>query len=112
MIKRVEMREAADTKTNEEAEEEKRERMRIEVLTEILLSERYFVRDLETIVFVFLKPLKNLEILTNEELESLVSNVELILKVNKLILNSLLKDFDESGNIQLINVGQAFYKQV
>jgi hypothetical protein len=50
--------------------------------------------------------------LTSEELDGLMSNIELILKVNKLIVNSLLKDFDESGNIQLINVGQAFYKQV
>jgi hypothetical protein len=52
------MREASEnaSKSTEEEAEEKRERQRIEVLTEILLSERYFVRDVETIVFVSITP--------------------------------------------------------
>ena len=53
-----------------------------------------------------------MEILTNEEIESLFSNIELILKVNKMIVNSLIKDFDVSNNIQHINVGSAFFSQV
>jgi hypothetical protein len=47
--------------------------------------------------------------LTDDEITSIFSNVELILKVNKAILNNLLQDFQEAGgNIQMVNVGRAF----
>jgi hypothetical protein len=48
---RTEVRDATDEESTDEAEE-KRERMRVESVTEMLLSERYYVRDLETIVHV------------------------------------------------------------
>jgi hypothetical protein len=38
--------------TAEDEEDDKRERMRVEVLNEIIISERYYVRDLETVITV------------------------------------------------------------
>ncbi len=50
LVKRAEIRDSGETVEDES--EERRERMRIESVTELLLSERYYVRDLETIVHV------------------------------------------------------------
>lgn len=43
-----------DQRTEQEIEEENRERNRIEVINEILISERYYVRDLEIIIRVLI----------------------------------------------------------
>ncbi len=110
---RVEMRDVDESSvSNEESEEIKRERFRVEVVNEILISERYYVRDLEIVVKLFLTPLRSLSIISTGELDTLFSNIELILKVNKEILGTMIQDFMDAGNIQLMNVGRVFLNMV
>eukprot|EP01114_Cavostelium_apophysatum_P015535 TRINITY_DN4249_c0_g1_i1.p1 TRINITY_DN4249_c0_g1~~TRINITY_DN4249_c0_g1_i1.p1 ORF type:complete len:916 (+),score=312.20 TRINITY_DN4249_c0_g1_i1:107-2854(+) len=108
---RVELRDA-EGEGEDEGEEDKRERMRVEVLSEIMMSERYYVRDLELVINLFLRPVQNNDLLSREESEALFSNIELILKVNQEILNYMIQDFQMTKNIQLVNVGLLFLKMV
>eukprot|EP01119_Soliformovum_irregulare_P019072 TRINITY_DN5977_c0_g1_i1.p1 TRINITY_DN5977_c0_g1~~TRINITY_DN5977_c0_g1_i1.p1 ORF type:complete len:961 (-),score=254.34 TRINITY_DN5977_c0_g1_i1:6-2888(-) len=123
---RVAYRDMGDNTSPEELEEELRERNRIEVINEILISERYYVRDLEIIINNFLKPLKGqvttidqiasafvtpnktVTILTPEEIAALFSNIDIILSVNKVLLSNLAQDFEAAGGIQLMNIGGVF----
>jgi len=123
---RVVIRDEHEPVTEDEKEEEQQERMRIEVINEVLISERYYVRDLETIINVFLRPLKGevnpldlngvsppkSSLLAPEETNQLFSNIELILRVNQEILNNLFQDFENAGNIQLMNIGAVFLGMV
>jgi len=93
-------------------EEEKRERMRIETINEIMLSERYYVRDLDLIVNNFLKPMQSANIIPQDKIDSIFSNIELILKVNKEIRDNLVADFKATDTIQLMHVGQIFLTMI
>jgi len=106
------MRDDESSLTPEEDEEVKRERMRVEVTNEILISERYYVRDLELVVDLFLNPVRSLSLLTESEIGALFSNIELILKVNHQILQNLLSDFQEAQSIQELNIGGVFLQMV
>jgi len=98
--------------TPEEEEDDKRERMRIEVINEIIISERYYVRDLETVVNLFLIPLRNLQIVSTEDIKKLFSNIELIFTVNQEITSNFQRELIATPEIQLFNIGQIFLKTV
>jgi len=61
---------------------------------------------MESVAQAFLSPKST--ILPSEEINQLFSNIELILRINQEILTNLFKDFENAGNIQLMNVGAVF----
>jgi RhoGEF domain/Calponin homology (CH) domain len=95
---RVGMRDEAE----ETPEDVRRELKRIEVLTELLATERTYVRDIDAMVGFFLVPSREFEVLSPALQTDIFSNVELILDVNQAILTSLLRDLETCASIQLV----------
>jgi len=96
----------------EDEEENKRERMRVEVLNEILISEKYYVRDLEIILNLFLIPIRTNQIVKEEDIKSLFSNIELIYTVNHEVSANFQNELERVQDMQLINMGLLFIKTV
>eukprot|EP00824_Muranothrix_gubernata_P014919 TRINITY_DN3091_c0_g1_i3.p1 TRINITY_DN3091_c0_g1~~TRINITY_DN3091_c0_g1_i3.p1 ORF type:complete len:300 (-),score=58.80 TRINITY_DN3091_c0_g1_i3:10-909(-) len=93
-----------------ESSESKR---RMEVLREILKTETDYVSDLERVVEVCLKPLREIaemrhNILTLAEIRSIFSIIEMIFNVNSTLLNDLKKGFNSSTHTVMI--GEKFLR--
>lgn len=54
----------------------------------------------------------NHEILPQIEYEAIFCNIDLLMKVNQEIMYSLLQEYEEAGDIQLINIGTIFLRMV
>ena len=59
-----------------------------------------------------MNPLKSNSILTNEEIKSLFSNIDVILTVNHEISTNFQNELEKIPEIQLFNIGQVFRKTV
>jgi len=98
---------------SEETEEMRKERMRVETINEIFVSERYYVRDLNVIVKLFMEPMIAKQLISPTDTQLLFGNIELILKVNDEIVQCLMADYEAcSENMQLMNIGSDFIKLV
>lgn len=64
-------------------------RRRNAALKEIVTSERTYVRHLEKIMEVFIEPLKHLRILSESEMSDIFSDIEILIDLNKILLNKL-----------------------
>lgn len=64
---------------------------RLEVIKELIETEKLYVRDLGVIINVFLLPLKEAEFLTKLQLASIFSNIEAIYSLNQELLESFSK---------------------
>ena len=82
------------------------------MINEIMITEKYYVRDLETVVKLFILPLRKGGVLPAERQEEIFANWELLLRVNTEIRDSLMQDFEAAGDIQLMNVGRTFISMV
>jgi hypothetical protein len=74
---------------------EKYERLRKEVVKEIVQTERDYVRDLQILISVFLNPIRKQELLSSYDIVSLFSNIEALLPLNQ----ALLEDLEQALNI-------------
>lgn len=59
-----------------------------------------------------MNPLKNVQILTEQDIETVFSNVQSIYEVNKEFQNNLTKEFHSSQSIQKMNIGKVFLERV
>lgn len=85
----------------------KHERMRNKVINEIINTERGYMEDLDTLVSVYLQPLRESGVLKEEQIHNIFSNVEMILQINKAILDLLVAQIQEhSAN----GIGLTFIK--
>lgn len=82
--------------TDDPEEKAKHERLRASVAAEILSSERTYVSQLETLIEVFLTPLRSLtqgtsgsEIIDAEDVDNIFSNIQIIYGFNKEFLTAL-----------------------
>eukprot|EP01087_Luapelamoeba_hula_P011975 TRINITY_DN3330_c1_g2_i1.p1 TRINITY_DN3330_c1_g2~~TRINITY_DN3330_c1_g2_i1.p1 ORF type:complete len:933 (+),score=196.33 TRINITY_DN3330_c1_g2_i1:160-2958(+) len=80
--------------------EEKKERLRIEALKEIIVTEKDYVKDLELIHGVFIQPLQQRSVLSSQEVGLLFSNLSQLVNVN----TELLHNFETEGKL----IGEAF----
>eukprot|EP01098_Paradermamoeba_levis_P016286 TRINITY_DN869_c0_g3_i2.p1 TRINITY_DN869_c0_g3~~TRINITY_DN869_c0_g3_i2.p1 ORF type:complete len:700 (-),score=172.43 TRINITY_DN869_c0_g3_i2:68-2077(-) len=84
------------------------ERQRQEILYELIDTETQYVSDLEMIVELFVKPLKEKNLLGKKEVYSLTLNLEDILQVNKDFLKAVENQRDKG---MLIELGDAFVER-
>eukprot|EP01094_Clydonella_sp_ATCC50884_P015859 TRINITY_DN2652_c1_g2_i1.p1 TRINITY_DN2652_c1_g2~~TRINITY_DN2652_c1_g2_i1.p1 ORF type:complete len:627 (+),score=159.62 TRINITY_DN2652_c1_g2_i1:1-1881(+) len=91
-----------------QTKQEKKEAYRRNVVKEILTTEREYVSDLDTLVQVFLHPLRARQILTAVELNNLFSNVEILANLNRKVMEEFEESEREQGDVLL--VGPIFLK--
>ena len=97
--------EKVEEKTEEEKEEErrikreKREKRRLCVVNEILSSENTYVNRLRTTVDVFIIPLREKNILTNDEFKKQFGNLEIIRELHERLLQALTVSSPSSSSI-------------
>lgn len=80
----------------------KRKNFRLQAVQEILTSERSYINQLQILMKYFVDPLKDKEILSNEEFIVLFGQIEMIYNLNTELLKNLEND--------LGNVGKAFLR--
>ena len=90
----------------------KQNRRRASIVNEILETERAYVKNLNVMVNIFLKPIQNKafsanQILSNSEISQIFSNVETILGVNSRLLNELETRIPNNP-AQKVQIGEAF----
>eukprot|EP01132_Coremiostelium_polycephalum_P006752 gene6752-8373_t len=91
----------------------KNKRLRAEVIREILITERDYVRDLLIVQEIFLTPIREKSILNQKEINILFSNIEILLSINKTVLEELEKEEtgpNPNNDYENTKVGQAFLK--
>jgi len=71
---------------------EKNKRLRTEIIKEIVMTEKDYVRDLSIVINTFLIPIREKSILNAKEINTLFSNIEILYNVNKTVLEELEKD--------------------
>ncbi|KAM9989947.1 hypothetical protein ACTFIY_005993 [Dictyostelium cf. discoideum] len=89
-----------------ESIEEKNKRFRIKIINELIETERDYVRDLNIVVEVFLNPIREKQLLSAKDINSLFSNIEILFSINMNVLKALEKDKDPL--CENISVGQTF----
>ncbi|KAM9963611.1 hypothetical protein ACTFIW_006847 [Dictyostelium discoideum] len=89
-----------------ESIEEKNKRFRIKIINELIETERDYVRDLNIVVEVFLNPIREKQLLSAKDINSLFSNIEILYSINMNVLKALEKDKDPL--CENISVGQTF----
>lgn len=108
-----------------EHDPEKRDKMRFEVINEIIGTEKTYVKDLETVVQVrpfinlnlvtryqlFLHPLKSNKFLEEGELKAIFSNIEAILSINQEINENFQQALSKMP-VSDIHIGELFLKTV
>ncbi|KAL6073123.1 RhoGEF domain containing protein [Balamuthia mandrillaris] len=95
------------SKDKKEKEEwEKHERLRNEVIKELVETESAYVDHLSTIVEVFVEPIKEKNILTPPQVQVIFSNIALILTINTELLEKLRKVKKNKPSTQ--NIGEIF----
>ncbi|KAF2070029.1 hypothetical protein CYY_008648 [Polysphondylium violaceum] len=104
--------ESLPAEMSEELLLEKNKRLRTEIIKEIVMTEKDYVRDLSIVINTFLIPIREKAILNAKEINILFSNIEILYNVNKTVLEELEKDDDEHQQHTFENtkVGQAFLK--
>lgn len=80
----------------------KRKNFRLQAVQEILTSERSYINQLQILMKYFVDPLKDKEILSNQEFTVLFGQIEMIYNLNTELLKNLESDLD--------NVGKAFLR--
>eukprot|EP01096_Ripella_sp_DP13-Kostka_P000665 TRINITY_DN10745_c1_g1_i2.p1 TRINITY_DN10745_c1_g1~~TRINITY_DN10745_c1_g1_i2.p1 ORF type:complete len:780 (+),score=342.50 TRINITY_DN10745_c1_g1_i2:161-2500(+) len=87
----------APASTESQSDLDKKMWHRTQVLKEILTTEIDYVRDLETVVNVFLKPIREKKILPEADITSMFSDIELIVTVNR----AVCLEFERANEKQL-----------
>ncbi|ELR11300.1 RhoGEF domain containing protein [Acanthamoeba castellanii str. Neff] len=87
---------------------ERHERLRNEVMRELVETEVAYVEHLKTIVQVFVNPVKAQGLLNTAEVSNIFSNITLILTINTELMNDLLKIKKSKPSTQ--NIGEIFLK--
>ncbi|KAJ6595999.1 Myosin-M heavy chain, partial [Pseudolycoriella hygida] len=80
----------------------KRRNFRLQAVQEILTSERSYIKQLETLMTYFVNPLKDSDIINNDEFSILFGQIEMIYNLNTELLKNLESD--------LAKVGKAFLR--
>eukprot|EP01103_Thecamoeba_quadrilineata_P008047 TRINITY_DN1783_c0_g2_i1.p1 TRINITY_DN1783_c0_g2~~TRINITY_DN1783_c0_g2_i1.p1 ORF type:complete len:439 (-),score=117.28 TRINITY_DN1783_c0_g2_i1:96-1412(-) len=91
-------------------QDEKRAYFREQALSELISTEKDYVSDLHFIISNFLVPLREQEILNKTELKALFSTIEVIVKINSLLLVQLTERLEKSDNIETVLLGDIFLK--
>lgn len=86
---------------------DKGERMRLQVINELLSTEKDYVSDLQLMIDVFLSPIRTKELLAKADLEIIFSNLETIRGVNEMLKNDLEKSVFMSLDSDIL-VGKIF----
>ncbi|KAF2070062.1 hypothetical protein CYY_008619 [Polysphondylium violaceum] len=76
--------------------EEGESKMRNKVINEIINTEKDYISDLQVIINTILVPLKESKIVTDKDISTIFSNIQLLLNVNKELLNGLEKAANET----------------
>eukprot|EP01114_Cavostelium_apophysatum_P005323 TRINITY_DN1615_c1_g2_i1.p1 TRINITY_DN1615_c1_g2~~TRINITY_DN1615_c1_g2_i1.p1 ORF type:complete len:637 (-),score=180.86 TRINITY_DN1615_c1_g2_i1:36-1946(-) len=82
-------------------------RMRNKVINEVIGTERQYVDDLETILNVFLNPLKSANLIPKDSVGAIFSNVELLVGVNRVLCEDLEEQARKYGGDK---IGSSFIK--
>ncbi|KYQ89024.1 pleckstrin (PH) domain-containing protein [Tieghemostelium lacteum] len=85
--------------------EEGENKMRNKVINEIINTEKDYISDLNIIINVIYQPLKELKIITDKDLSTIFSNIQLLLNVNKEFLIDVEKAANEN---QGASIGPCF----
>jgi len=80
-----------EPKVLSEEKEQKRRDMRHKCLEEIYQTEKDYIDDVETLINVFIFPLRAMQILDEHNLKNIFSNVEVLINCNKEMLDQLEK---------------------
>eukprot|EP00339_Tiarina_fusa_P014402 CAMPEP_0117009036 /NCGR_PEP_ID=MMETSP0472-20121206/8327_1 /TAXON_ID=693140 ORGANISM="Tiarina fusus, Strain LIS" /NCGR_SAMPLE_ID=MMETSP0472 /ASSEMBLY_ACC=CAM_ASM_000603 /LENGTH=436 /DNA_ID=CAMNT_0004711225 /DNA_START=18 /DNA_END=1329 /DNA_ORIENTATION=+ len=80
-----------------------KDELRRECITEIYQTEKDYIDDLETMIDVFIFPLRTMEIASEQVLYSIFSNVEVLIHCNKEMLKALEEVIGDKtgGNVQI-----------
>ncbi|EGC28970.1 hypothetical protein DICPUDRAFT_159515 [Dictyostelium purpureum] len=89
-----------------ESLEEKNKRFRIKIVKEIIVTEKDYVRDLYIVIDVFLNQIKEKGLLSPKDIQTLFSNIEILISVNSNVLKELEKHQDPT--YENVNIGKAF----
>eukprot|EP01119_Soliformovum_irregulare_P010085 TRINITY_DN2464_c0_g1_i1.p1 TRINITY_DN2464_c0_g1~~TRINITY_DN2464_c0_g1_i1.p1 ORF type:complete len:1117 (-),score=381.50 TRINITY_DN2464_c0_g1_i1:42-3215(-) len=81
-----------------EDEAKLKERTRLNVINELISTERDYVRDLKLVETYFLKSLRENEIIDAQTISSIFMNVELLININKEMLDKLEQRIEESSS--------------
>eukprot|EP00013_Stygamoeba_regulata_P002586 CAMPEP_0177636664 /NCGR_PEP_ID=MMETSP0447-20121125/4557_1 /TAXON_ID=0 /ORGANISM="Stygamoeba regulata, Strain BSH-02190019" /LENGTH=787 /DNA_ID=CAMNT_0019138537 /DNA_START=40 /DNA_END=2403 /DNA_ORIENTATION=- len=76
------------------------------IINEIIDTEKHYVRDMEIMRDVYLIPLREKNLLTKDELNSIFGNVELIITVNRQLLEALVIEVEKQHS----DIGAAFLR--
>jgi len=104
----------ANGKSISEEEREKLTRMkkkRRDILNEILETEQRYVQNLDTCVRIFLIPLREQNIVTNEEIRKIFSIIEVILNLHKAFFDQLKARVQGKELTADICIGEIFVRQ-
>lgn len=82
------------------SEMDKRKSFRLQAIQEILTSERSYLNQLEKLMEFFVRPLKQLQIISSDQFMALFGQVEMIYNLNQELLSELETDLE--------NVAKAF----
>lgn len=75
----------------------KRKNFRLQAVQEILTSERSYINQLQILMKYFVNPLKNTDILSNDEYTILFGQIEMIYNLNTELLKNLETDLSKVG---------------
>lgn len=88
-----------DEETNNEGtDHDKRTKLRRKATKEILSSERSYIAQLDKLVTFFINPLKKLNIVDTNQIQSLFGQIELIHNINCELLSRLEDNLDDVAN--------------
>lgn len=83
--------------------------LRKECITEIYQTEKDYIDDLELIIDVFIFPLRTMQVLTEQAIYSIFSNLEVLINCNKTMLSELEKIIDATTGAE-VEIGEVFTK--
>lgn len=75
----------------------KRKNFRLQAVQEILTSERSYINQLQILMKYFVNPLKDMDILSNDEFTILFGQIEMIYNLNTELLKNLESDLSKVG---------------
>jgi RhoGEF domain/PH domain len=100
---------AADAMSSDERE--KQQRLRVAVLQELIETEKDYLVDMETLVSVFVFPMKAMGLVSPDDLQVIFSNVEDVLPIHQKFAETLEERFSEAqrgGEPHSVKIGDIF----
>ena len=88
-----------------------KDELRKECITEIYQTEKDYIVDLEIIIDVFIFPMRTMQVITEQVIYSIFSNLEVLINCNKEMLRELEQVIDAETGAE-VQIGEVFTKLV